>query len=83
MPNARLQRTREAYQDDKPTGRLVAEPVGKTGIAIRFIREYDASVDRDPRHFDVWMPKKHAEFAVKLDPTCEILEPTEDTPWAV
>lgn len=41
MAEGRLQRTRDAYL----TGRLRAEPVGRTGIAIRWVREYDVIAD--------------------------------------
>lgn len=49
MPEHRLQRTREAYAQATT---LRAVPVGTTGMAIRFVRDYDVEADKYPtRHY--------------------------------
>lgn len=60
MPDARLAKTRrslpEGYQFGDMGLALRAVPLGKTGIAIRFVKQYDIEADKRPCRYDLYGP---------------------------
>ncbi len=71
MPDARLQRTREAYRTTA-TDR-------ETGIAIRYIQAFDATAALWPTLADAAMWRLFQEFARDR----EVCEPSDDDLWGV
>ena len=59
MPEKRLDKARrslpEGYQFGDAGLALRAFPVGRTGIAIRFIKQWDIRRDTHPQRMDDWI----------------------------